>query len=147
MNNIGLTIFDDFVPNIYVWRDTYIPGVDIVSGLFGDDTIGGNPDVTAFEGDIFNGDQGDDLLLGRSGSDTLSGGSGDDEIWGDQYLTGENSIYDGNDVLSGGSGNDTIDGSGGNDDISGGSGNDSITAGTEHNDPALKEVLPKQTVE
>ena len=38
---LDLTLGNDFVPNIYVWRDTYQPGVDIVHGLTGDDTIGG----------------------------------------------------------------------------------------------------------
>jgi len=83
MANLFLTLGDDFVPNVYVWRDTYQAGVDVVNGGDGDDTIGGDPNLTNAETDIFNGGDDDDVLIGRSGSDILDGEDGDDILYGD----------------------------------------------------------------
>ncbi len=105
------------------------PGVEVVKGGGGDDTILGSVTTAAsgspetglhlevgsqtFEGgagnDIVYGDRGNDTLRGNGGSDRLYGGIGDDVLEGGE----------GDDLLSGGFGADRIDGQSGNDYVRG----------------------------
>lgn len=105
------------------------PGVEVVRGGAGDDTILGSVTTAAsgspetglhlevgsqtFEGgagnDIVYGDRGNDTLRGNGGSDRLYGGIGDDVLEGGE----------GDDLLSGGFGADRIDGQSGNDYVRG----------------------------
>lgn len=75
---------------------------DTLSGLDGDDTLGGEAGS-----DTLNGGDGNDRLIGGTGSDTLNGGAGNDILVIDQ--TG--------DVANGGDGNDTLQIMAGNNSI------------------------------
>jgi hypothetical protein len=76
-------------------------GINILTGLGGDDTLSGGAGTDTLTGgadnDTLNGDDGDDWLDGGAGNDTLNGGTGDDDLVGD----------DGIDTLDGGTGEDT----------------------------------------
>jgi hypothetical protein len=106
-------------------RDTLIgtPGDDVIIGLGGNDTIfgrGGN--------DCIDGGEGNDLILGREGDDQLIGGPGNDRIFsngGADMVTGGA----GDDQILGGAGDDIIDGNEGQDKINGGPGTDTCANG------------------
>ncbi len=73
------------------------------------------------------------FILGEDNrDDTLIGGRGDDVIealGGNDYLIGDDGIFDGSDTLDGGNGNDTLEGDDDNDRLIGGSGNDFLDGG------------------
>ncbi|VVS96019.1 membrane hypothetical protein [Erythrobacter sp. EC-HK427] len=76
--------------------------------------------------DLLRGNGGDDVLLGGDGNDTLHGGDGEDNLAGDagnDYLGGNA----GNDFLYGGAGTDRLYGHGDNDILLGGDGDDGGT--------------------
>ncbi|SMR98974.1 VCBS domain-containing protein [Vibrio mangrovi] len=94
-------------------------GDDVIDGGLGgaDWLYGDNGDDTIFssygsEGDLLDGEDGDDHLYGRDGDDILIGGSGDDYLFGgagNDILIGgqaDDNSRDGDDVLIGGEGKD-----------------------------------------
>lgn len=94
------------------------PGIDVLSGAAGNDTIIGGPArdaVIAGPGDDrMRGDAGNDTLQGGAGDDVADGGPGNDRLVGDE----------GNDVLRGQAGNDRLNGMDGDDVMVGGTGRD-----------------------
>jgi Ca2+-binding RTX toxin-like protein len=125
------------------------PGVEVVRGGGGDDTIAAAPIAASDscpEGcrlgvgsQTFEGGPGDDVVYGERGNDRLSGGEGNDQLFGgigDDLLKGG----PGNDRLLGGFGADSIDGEGGDDYVRGdatvdtvldsGGGNDTLSYST-----------------
>jgi Ca2+-binding RTX toxin-like protein len=103
------------------------PGVAVVEGGGGDDTIVAGPIAAATEScpagcflgigsQTFEGGPGDDVVFGERGNDTLRGGEGNDHLFGGI----------GDDLLRGGPGNDRIGGGFGADSIDGESGDDYI---------------------
>jgi Ca2+-binding RTX toxin-like protein len=106
---------------------------EVFDGTDGDDILmGGNGDdaLTGAAGDdVLTGGSGDDAIDGGAGDDILAGGSGDDTLTdsaGDDILGGGS----GNDVLEGGAGDDTLSGGSGDDQLSGGAGNDALIGGS-----------------
>jgi uncharacterized delta-60 repeat protein len=93
-----------------------------VRGLAGDDLLRGLSfsDVPV----LFDGGDGNDLLLGGSGAERLLGGRGNDRLSGGP----------GDDVLEGGDGNDVLNGDAGADVFIGGLGNDTADYG-DRTDP------------
>lgn len=104
------------------------PGVEVVRGGAGDDTIVPAPIAASapcpsgcFLGvgsQVFDGGPGDDIVFGQRGNDTLRGGEGNDQLFGgigDDVLQGG----PGNDRLAGGFGADAIDGEAGDDYVHG----------------------------
>ncbi|MBW8300072.1 MAG: hypothetical protein K0M60_10770, partial [Hydrogenophaga sp.] len=77
---------------------------------------------------LFDGDDGNDVLIGGDGHDALLGGAGNDTLYGDLESTVGN-VGNGHDVLDGGDGNDCLYGGGGNDVLNGGKGNDLLSGG------------------
>lgn len=107
-----------------------------VMALGGNDTV-----IGATDGELINGNQGDDELAARAGSDTLFGGLGNDILDGqadNDFLfgnlggdllrggRGDDNLFGGqdNDILFGDAGNDVLDGGLGIDVITGGEGID-----------------------
>ncbi|MGD9535623.1 MAG: choice-of-anchor I family protein [Alphaproteobacteria bacterium] len=87
------------------------------------------PDTVLGEGDLIQGDGGNNVINGKIGSKTILAGGGDDNVnagIGDDLVLGG----DGNDRLNGGIGNDTLNGDAGNDVLDGGIGNDTLNGGT-----------------
>ena len=84
--------------------------------------------VTATEDGVFEGTDGNDVIIGTPGDDTINGGAGNDIICG---LGGADTITggSGSDIINGDNGADVIAGNLGNDRIRGGNGNDIIRAG------------------
>ncbi|MEA5521471.1 MAG: GDSL-type esterase/lipase family protein [Limnoraphis robusta] len=94
-----------------------------VMALGGNDTLLGVTD-----GEVINGNQGDDQLSGGGGSDTLFGGQGNDLLDGqadNDFLFGNL----GGDLLRGGKGDDNLFAGEGNDILFGDSGNDVLDGG------------------
>ncbi|MDB6454787.1 calcium-binding protein [Falsirhodobacter sp. 20TX0035] len=130
------------------------PGVDILYGGVGNDTIYGDPadavgDDQLYGGsgndilygggaadrmeggddfDLMYGGEGNDLMYGGLHNDTMDGGGSNDLMYGDN---GSDVMSGGlgNDTLYGGGGNDTLDGGDSNDLLSGDGGNDSLSGG------------------
>ncbi|WP_413161607.1 GDSL-type esterase/lipase family protein [Capilliphycus salinus ALCB114379] len=101
-------------------NDTLIGSSDgeLINGNQGDDQLSGGPGSdTLFGGqgnDVLDGQADNDFLYGNLGADLLRGGKGDDNLFGGQ----DNDILfgdDGNDLLDGGLGIDVITGGGGTD--------------------------------
>lgn len=101
------------------------PGVEIVRGGGGDDTIVSAPIAAGAPctgechhlgvgSQTFNGGPGNDVIFGDRGNDTLNGGEGEDSLYGG---IGDDELHGGpgNDLLSGGFGADSIDGESGDD--------------------------------
>ena len=127
-------------------------GRDDLMGGYGSDTLNGGDDADDLDalgrqsqadvytydetdGNLLNGDAGNDNLRGASGNDTLNGGADNDFLdgrGGDDLLNGG----DGNDNLSGGNGSDTLQGGAGADSLDGGNGADSMDGG-DGNDTLL----------
>jgi Ca2+-binding RTX toxin-like protein len=105
------------------------PGVAVVRGGGGDDTIVAGPISAGAEctgvcahlgvgSQTFEGGPGNDVVFGERGNDTLNGGGGDDSLYGgigDDLLRGGT----GNDLLAGGFGFDVVDGEEGDDFVRG----------------------------
>ena len=88
--------------------------------LDGDDII-----ISSTQGEVINGNAGNDRIYGVAGNNFLRGGKGEDFIMGgtgDDILNGNF----GNDTVFGGSGNNLIRGGKGNDYLIGGEGNDTL---------------------
>lgn len=94
------------------------PGIDILYGGIGNDTIYGDPEGGIGDDQLFGGD-GSDLIYGVGESDRLDGGNGDDSLFGG----------DGDDLLLGGLHNDSLQGDGGMDEVYGGNGSDILIGG------------------
>lgn len=77
---------------------------------------------------LFNGEDGNDVLIGSSRADILRGGAGNDELRGGE---GDDELYgdDGNDDLYGENGADRLEGGRGRDILVGGAGADRVFAG------------------
>ncbi|MEJ8849671.1 calcium-binding protein [Variovorax rhizosphaerae] len=90
------------------------PGIDLLRGTVGNDTLTGGAGY-----DNLNGAAGNDTLDGGSGYDTLTGEAGNDSLLGGA----------GDDILSGGDGDDTLDGGAGYDSLHGGTGNNTYVFG------------------
>lgn len=120
----GLAYLLDDTANIFtVTPGSLAPHPQGLIALGGNDVIMGSGD-----GDLIQGNQGDDQLFGDGGNDTLLGGQGDDFLAGqlgdDQLFGGQ-----GNDTLFGGQGNDLLLGLEGNDILAGDLGQDTLTGG------------------
>lgn len=107
--------------------------IEIFNGGDGNDIIigGGNSNVFMGGGtgdDVMIGGAADDALAGEDGNDMLDGGYGDDILRGHR---GEDLLVGGlgNDYLEGGLGDDTLKGGEGNDILIGNEGNDTIDGG------------------
>ncbi len=87
------------------------PGIDVLIGTAGNDTLAGAA--------LIEGGAGNDTLIARASGSTLRGGPGNDALVGS----------DAADVLEGGDGADSIDARGGNDVIDGGPGGDYVSGG------------------
>ncbi len=81
---------------------------------------------------IWNGFDGDDLIIGGAQGDSLTGGDGDDRLNG----------FNGNDELSGGSGNDHLSGLADDDRLDGGEGNDVLIGGLGADDYVFDAMGP-----
>jgi Ca2+-binding RTX toxin-like protein len=105
---------------------------DILNGEGGNDTIyGGGGNDTIYggtENDLIYGDADNDRLYGDAGADTLNGGNGKDTIYGGSNSDELNGGSD-DDHLYGDSGADTLQGGDGLDTLEGGNGNDSLEGG------------------
>lgn len=116
------------------------PGIDVLHGGLGNDTIYGDPEGGIGDDQLF-GDKGNDLIYGVGGSDRLEGGDGNDTLYGgygadllfgglhNDFLQGDadnDRLYgdNGSDTLNGGGGLDTLYGGGAGDILDGGDGND-----------------------
>ena len=114
-NNISISCFD--TQPVIFGTDANNPSIvgndaiNVIAGLFGDDTIRGD-----LAGDFLCGGKGNDKIYGESGNDKLYGFEGNDEIHGGS----------GNDNLRGGAGNDKLYGETGKDSFECGSGTDTI---------------------
>jgi Ca2+-binding RTX toxin-like protein len=95
-----------------------VPGVDVLEGGEGNDTIDGNGGDDKVDGgigvDTVEGAEGNDKMAGQAGNDEVSGGDGKDSVLGQA----------GNDDLAGGAGPDVLKGGGGVNDFDGGPGKD-----------------------
>ena len=101
-------------------------GVNLISGLGGDDEITGS-----IFSDTIDGGTGNDILHGGEGADTILGADGHDQIHGeagDDMLEGGS----GHDVLFGGEGSDTLNGGAGFDSLDGGNGSDVYYVGLDN---------------
>ena len=117
------------------------PGLALIRGTSGDDTLVGTRSRDRIEGlegnDLLRGGRDRDVLEGGPGNDSLSGGALSDRMSGGEgndFLTsgtGNDTIHGGagDDAVDGGTGNDTIDAEDGNDRLDGGDGDDTIRAG------------------
>jgi Ca2+-binding RTX toxin-like protein len=94
--------------------------VENIVGGAGDDSLSGNNQSTALQGQL-DGGPGNDTIIGSQGADFLQGGDGTDRIAG---LAGE-------DILLGGSGDDTLNGGAGFDQVGGMDGNDILFGGPD----------------
>lgn len=94
------------------------PGIDILTGGVGNDTIYGDPEG-GVGADQLSGGGGHDLIFGGGEADLIDGGTGNDRLYGGA----------GNDLIRGGLHNDVLDGEGGNDRLYGDNGNDLLTGG------------------
>jgi len=100
--------------------NSYAGEAYVVFGVTGTDAVGNratpNDDVlfSFADGEVINGDTGNDRLYGNGGEDRLYGNSGDDRMHGG----------DDSDWLWGGDDNDTLDGGAGDDWLYGDEGND-----------------------
>lgn len=105
---------------------------DVTQGDSGDDSIDGTNQNDFLLGetgwDTLNGFDGDDTIEGGEGRDVLDGGNGNDLLNGEED---DDSIIGGagNDIALGGDGDDTIEGGAGGDILDGGSGEDIIDGG------------------
>ncbi len=131
---VAYTISDGFIE---IAQKAFLNVVEnLFEGSDGDELIVGTRGR-----DRIDGLAGDDNLAGLGGRDTIDGGAGDDNIaggdgddilfggFGDDLIAGGR----GNDWISGGAGNDRLYGEAGDDEIYGGTGNDEIHGG-EGND-------------
>ncbi|RJE78547.1 calcium-binding protein [Paracoccus sp. JM45] len=101
------------------------PGVDILAGGAGNDTIYGDPEGAVGADQLYGGAN-RDLIYGGGEADYIDGGTGNDTLYGGE---GGDAIHGGlhNDVLEGGGGDDTVHGSNGQDVLSGGLGSDTLS--------------------
>jgi Ca2+-binding RTX toxin-like protein len=96
---------------------------DILSALYGNDTMYGGPGA-----DSMTLGSGNDWAYGGQGNDSIALGAGDDRGYGglgNDTLTGSG----GNDLVSGGEGNDSVNGDQGLDVLIGGGGSDGVNGG------------------
>ncbi|MBI1840204.1 MAG: N-acetylmuramoyl-L-alanine amidase, partial [Verrucomicrobia bacterium] len=106
-------------------------GGGVYNGDDGQDVIVGHADEDdgyAGAKDTINGGAGDDTLTGNGGDDLIDGGTGNDILYGNagkDTLTGG----DGNDTLHGGDDKDTLNGNAGSDVLYGEDGNDTLSGG------------------
>lgn len=111
---------------------------DLISGMAGNDSIDGGDGNDRIAGglgaDVINGGAGDDIVAGGLGRDVIYGGDGNDVLWGDNSLSEDTLVGEG-DYIDGGAGDDQIVGEGGDDILDGGIGNDHIDGG--HGDDIL----------
>ena len=109
-------------------------GRNIYEGTEGDDVILGTSsgeDIHGLGGDdVICGQGGNDLLTGDAGRDRLFGGAGPDTLRQSSADGGLLSGGDGNDELFGNGGNDTLRGGRDNDTLLGLRGNDALDGGT-----------------
>ncbi|MFG5382767.1 cadherin-like domain-containing protein, partial [Yoonia sp. R2-816] len=107
-----------------------------LSQLAGEELFVGEKTITADDGVIYTGSDGEAEILsiatrvGTDQADVISGGGGGEFIFGedgDDTLLGNN----GHDFLSGGDGDDRLEGGGDNDRLEGGSGNDVLDGGAD----------------
>jgi Ca2+-binding RTX toxin-like protein len=97
--------------------DNLRPGIEIVLGGAGNDTITGGAGDDALHGgpgnDVIKGGAGNDLLVGDTGSDNLAGEAGDDFFdeasATDSHYASPLSSFGGQDVIHGGAGINTCD--------------------------------------
>jgi Ca2+-binding RTX toxin-like protein len=99
---------------------------NVIDGEAGDDRLlGGSARDIVFGGDGMDSMQGlgdDDILFGEAGDDTISG----DGITLPGYYDSTPASEHGADIISGGDGNDKLMGQGSDDEVYGGTGNDSL---------------------
>ena len=116
----GASITGDSNDNVLTGLGAGAGDGNVIDGNSGNDTLnGGGGD------DILGGGAGNDALNGGTQNDILNGGAGDDTLNGDNG----NDILNGNagvDNLNGGNNDDILNGGAGNDTVDGGSGNDLI---------------------
>ena len=103
------------------------PGIDVIHGGLGNDTIYGDPEGGIGDDQLF-GDEGNDLIYGVGGSDRLEGGTSNDTLFGGY---GADLLFGGlhNDLLYGDADNDALYGDNGSDSLIGGGGSDSLYGG------------------